>query len=300
MSNSTAQTRKGIYLYLLFTFSISTIFYTLLIHSGKLRGASGIYSIGLMWSPAVATLLTCTILKKDFTGLAWQWGKTRYQFWAWLTPLLYALFAYLFIWITGLGGFFNKEFIDQTTTSLGWSKLPYPILILLYFIILGIYRLPGSMSNALGEEIGWRGFLAPELYKLTNNYTRTSLISGGIWAIWHYPVLIFADYNNGAPAWYGLTCFTVMVVSMSFTFTWFRLKSNSLWTGVLLHASHNLFIQGFFTPITKDTGNSKYYIDEFGAVLAIVSVLLAIYFWRRRHELPQPDQLTLTLTTTHE
>jgi uncharacterized protein len=83
----------------------------------------------------------------------------------------------------------------------------------------------------------------------------------------------------------------VMVVSASFIFTWFRLKSNSLWTGVILHASHNLFIQAIFTPLTIDTGNTKYFYDEFGVVLPVISLILAIYFWSRRGEL-QPAALT--------
>ena len=76
-----------------------------------------------------------------------------------------------------------------------------------------------------------------------------------------------------------------MVISISFVFTWFRLKSNSLWTGVILHASHNLFIQSIFSPLTRDTGNTKYFIDEFGVVLPIVSICVAIFFWKKRSEL---------------
>lgn len=103
---------------------------------------------------------------------------------------------------------------------------------------------------ALGEEIGWRGFLVPELSK-TVSFTGTALISGVVWALWHYPILIFADYNAGTATWYALTCFTVMVVAISFVFAWLRLKSGSLWTGALLHASHNLYVQNIFTPLTK-------------------------------------------------
>jgi membrane protease YdiL (CAAX protease family) len=99
-----------------------------------------------------------------------------------------------------------------------------------------------------------------------NSFTVTALISGIVWSVWHYPILLFADYNAGMPAWYGLLCFTVMVVGMSFVFAWMRLKSGSLWTGVLLHASHNLFIQDFFDPITPDTSPTKYVIGEFGCV----------------------------------
>jgi membrane protease YdiL (CAAX protease family) len=97
-------------------------------------------------------------------------------------------------------------------------------------------------------------------------------------------VLLFADYNAGTAPWYSLLCFTVMVLGISFLFAWMRLKSGSLWTGVLLHASHNLFIQSFFDRITADTGHTRYIIGEFGAGLAIAAVCLALYFWWRRDE----------------
>jgi hypothetical protein len=61
-----------------------------------------------------------------------------------------------------------------------------------------------------------------------------------------------------------------------------RLRSGSLWTGAFLHASHNLFIQGFFTPLTTDTGPTEYVIDEFGCALALTALLVAVVFWRRR------------------
>jgi len=117
------------------------------------------------------------------------------------------------------------------------------------------------------------------------SYTGTSLTIGLIWAVWHFPLLIFGHYNNGTPAWYGLTCFTVAVVSISFIMTWYRVKSGSLWTSVMLHASHNLFIQSFFSPITQTNSRTAWYFDEFGAVIPVTTMLFAIYFWMRRKEL---------------
>ena len=140
---------------------------------------------------------------------------------------------------------------------------------LVYVLLMGTYGLVGSTARALGEEIGWRGFLVPELSK-TMRFTSAALISGIIWACWHYPILIWGDYNSGTPSWYGLTCFTVMVIAISFVFAWMRLKSGSLWTGAMLHASHNLFVQAIFTPLTRNTGKTAWYIDEFGAVLPAV------------------------------
>ena len=80
-----------------------------------------------------------------------------------------------------------------------------------------------------------------------------------------------------------------MLIAISFVFAWIRLKSGSLWTAALLHASHNLYIQDIFTPLTRNTGKTAWFIDEFGAVLPAVALAFAIYFWRRRNELESGD-----------
>jgi hypothetical protein len=53
-----------------------------------------------------------------------------------------------------------------------------------------------------------------------------------------------------------LPLFAVSTYLITFPLTWFRIKSNSLWTAVLLHASHNRFIQDIFTPLNQDTGDT--------------------------------------------
>ena len=125
----------------------------------------------------------------------------------------------------------------------------------------------------------------PELARVTT-FTRTALIAGAAWAAYHYPLILFANYNSSTPTWFALIVFTWMVVASSFVYAWLRLKSGSVWTGVILHASHNLFIQEIFDPLTTDTGFTKYVTTEFGVGLALGYTVLAIYFWRRRGELP--------------
>jgi membrane protease YdiL (CAAX protease family) len=240
--------------------------------------------MGLMWCPGISALITMKILKRNISDLGWKWGKTKYQFWSYLIPIIYALIAYLVIWVFGWGGFYNKEFVNTLTESFGLGPIGSGFTIALYVILFGIFGTIRSMASALGEEIGWRGFLVPELYK-KYGFTKTSLISGVIWGIWHLPILLFADYNSGTPSWYAMSCFMVLIVSISFIYTWFRIKSGSLWTAVILHATHNLFIQGIFTPLTADTGNTAYYIDEFGIVLPIVTIGFAFYYWNKRKAL---------------
>jgi len=285
MQQPVSQSQKAIAIFLLITFGLSSIYYFLMIHIGKIGAGGGLYVTGLMWSPALSAFITCKILKRKISDLGWSWNKQGYLLWCYLIPLIYAIVSYLIIWITGWGGFYNADFVTATAKSFGWDGLPNGAVIALYFVFLATIGMVRNLSTALGEEIGWRGFLVPEVFKANTSYTKTSLIVGIIWSLWHFPILIFADYNSGTPVWYGLTCFTVMVVSSSFIYTWFRLKTGSLWTGALLHASHNLFIQRFFTPLTKDTGHTKYFIDEFGAVLPVISLIVGIYFWSRRGEL---------------
>jgi membrane protease YdiL (CAAX protease family) len=281
---SVSQSKKAIGIYLLFTLMLSAIVWVATLHAGDTGRIGGrIFGYGIMWCPALATCITCKILKIKISSLSWQWGNPKYQLWAYLIPLIYAFISYLIIWGTGWGGFYDKTFVTKAAHELGLGNLPHGVFIAVFFIIEGVIGMFGSMSTALGEEIGWRGFLVPQLSNITS-YTKTSLISGVIWAAWHFPLLVFGNYNNGTPAWFGFSCFTVMVISMSFVFTWFRLKSNSLWTGVMLHASHNLFIQAFFTPITTNTGRTPYFIDEFGAVVPAVTLIFAVYFWSRRKE----------------
>lgn len=132
----------------------------------------------------------------------------------------------------------------------------------------------------VGEEIGWRGLLVPELAKMTS-FTKTALISGIVWAAWHMPGIFLADYNSsGTPAVYAAACFAVMIIAISFPFAWLTLKSGSLWPAVLLHASHNLFVMAIFERVTSDTSITPYITGEFGVGLALTSLVVAYVFWR--------------------
>jgi uncharacterized protein len=280
-----ASSRVQVMQYVLFVFLFSSLFYFFILKSGGLGHGLGMYVLGLMYCPALAGMVTLRLNGRSISELGWKWGETKYQIQSWYIPLLYAGIAYGIVWILGLGGFGNPQTADAIVQQIhlggpAWLNLTIGIL------LTGIYGLIRSTASALGEEIGWRGFLVPELSR-TFSFTMTALISGVIWSLWHYPELIFADYKGATPTWYSLTCFTVMVIAISFVFAWMRLKSGSLWTGAILHGSHNLYVQALFTPFTKDTGKTAWYIDEFGAVLPLVAICFAFYFWSRRRELPQ-------------
>jgi hypothetical protein len=48
------------------------------------------------------------------------------------------------------------------------------------------------------------------------------------------------------------------LIAISFAQAWMRLKTGSIWPPIFLHASHNLWKQSVFTPLTTDTRLSQF------------------------------------------
>lgn len=278
------KTEKKIAVFLGITLAVSCLFYYLIISSGTLKANGGLYVLLLMWTPGVAGIITQLIFEHTLKGMGWKPGKFKYLALAYIIPVLYCLVVYGLTWISGLGIFPSPQFVKDLAVS--YPGLSGSTGLLAFTGIMATLGVITSLLSALGEEIGWRGLLVPEMAKIMP-YTRVSLISGAIWALWHMPLIFFADYQlPGVPVWYGALMFLIMVIGISFVFAWLRLRSGSLWTAALLHASHNLFVQAVFTPMTGQNAVTPYIIDEFGCGLAIAIAVTAFLFWRKRNSLP--------------
>jgi uncharacterized protein len=68
--------------------------------------------------------------------------------------------------------------------------------IALYFVFAATITVVRGCATVLGEEIGWRGFLVPELAK-RHGFAVTAIISGLVWAVWHYPIFLLANGYSG-------------------------------------------------------------------------------------------------------
>jgi membrane protease YdiL (CAAX protease family) len=233
----------------------------------------------LMWSPGFAAIVTSLIFRHNLKGFGWLPGKPIWLLVGYLIPIAYALVAYAFVWISGLGGFPNPDFLQHVQKSFPQSTATMSVV--QYLVNLMLITFIPNMLKPLGEEIGWRGFLVPELTK-TLSYTKTSLIIGIIWALWHYPAILCTNYNIGTPGWFAIPCFTATVISASFITAWLRLRSKSLWPCVIWHSSHNCIIQAFFTPITIDRTYTKFFIDEFGITMVVTITIAAYLCWRNK------------------
>jgi uncharacterized protein len=279
MTEPAARVWKKIAVFYSLTLLFSNFFNAFVLLGGRMDAGNLLFVTGTMWSPGLAALATKKIFREPIAELPWKWGGARYAWLAYLIPLAYALPVYLVAWLTPLGGFLPADFLKGIAAQFGWSKFPQPVALILFVLFTATLGLVAKTSRALGEEIGWRGFLVPELSKVVG-FTGVSLISGLMWAVYHFPALIFGDYNKGAPAWYSVICFTLMVVADSFILAWLTLRSKSLWPAAIFHGSHNLFIQSILTPLTRDTGRTNYFIDEFGIGLVITIGIAALLIAR--------------------
>jgi membrane protease YdiL (CAAX protease family) len=256
---------------------LSLPFYWYVMHIGHMN----LSVLGLMWCPGVAGIASTLIFRRSFGSLGWRWGGWGNIGLGFSIPLAYAAIAYSLIWGLGFGHVPNPNILARVAAMVNRPGAGTAELILWLALISGVFEtFTLGLIGALGEEIGWRGFLVPTL-NVKYGWVKTSLISGVIWSLWHWPLILAGPYHGSAPAIYSMSCFTVLVIAISFIFSWLRLRSDSVWPCALLHSSHNAWIQSFFTPLTIETPRTKWWIDEFGAMLAIVAVIwAAVLIWR--------------------
>lgn len=249
-----------------------------------IRGSLNLILVtGIMWSPGLAAILTCLILKRPLASMPWAWGQWRWIWLAWALPIGYGLAIYAPVWSLALGGsgFGNAETLADWSRQLTGSADFTIAGTALYIVILGTVGLVGTASRALGEEIGWRGFMIWEMRKIMP-FWAVGLLSGLIWSVWHWPGVLLADYNAGEGNFVlQMTLFTLAILPMGVIYAYITFRSHSLWPAVILHASHNLIIQQIYTPLTIRGEGTHFYIDEFGVLLPVVTVILAIYFYVR-------------------
>ena len=274
--------QKRIYIYI-----ILLIIFTGIVHAiTAFTKNKNMASMLIMWTPGLAALLVSLFAKRSLKLIGWKLSVKWISI-GWIFPVVYATVAYSAIWILGLGGVPNPTFLERARLTLGMESGSDSLVIISAFFYITIVNLLPSAFMALGEEIGWRGFLVPELSEWVG-LKKAGLISGIIWGTWHLPGILFGNYGRTeTPLWFRLTCFTILVISTAVLLAWLRMKSGSIWPVVIFHATHNGVIQMFFNRITADTGKTTWFTGEFGFALVPVLVLTSILVYKNMSGQPE-------------
>ena len=235
--------------------------------------AGGALKNFIMLAPGIAALLATALTDRNWKAFGWRlpW---KFVVLAWLIPILYAALAYGFIWLLGLGDVPNPLFIERAKFTLGMESNSVPLVIAAAFAYISLFMLLPATVFALGEELGWRGLLFPEMNR-SMSFLKAAVFSSLVWGAWHLPGMLFDQYGAGAtPFAYRLAMFLLLVVFTGTIMAWIWSRSQSIVAVAVFHASHNVVIQMFFDRITLDTEHTAYFKGEFGLGLALASLLL--------------------------
>ena len=148
------------------------------------------------------------------------------------------------------------------------EQVNLPRFLLLFFLM-------ALLDGPLGEEIGWRGVMLPQLLETFRPLT-ASLMVGVVWYAWHLP--LYASEGRSMTGWwhvdYALTCVTLSII-----FTWFFLKSNgSTFLAIYLHNCSNYFTFVRFKLFVK-TGDSPVPRIAYLVVLLAIAIAAVIALW---------------------
>ncbi len=225
-----------------------------------------------MFIPALVTLIMLFLVTKD--GLkkeSWKQIGLGIN----LKFLIYAFFIPFVVLI--LSYFIATKINSGYFLGLPDGKELKPINSLFFILMMAALQ---TITVSLGEELGWRGYLLPKLLNLTSNKLSAYLITGMVWAIWHFPVIFIAkSYNTEGNLFYTTSLFVVVVLVVSIIIGELKMKSKSIWTASLFHSAHNT-VWGFLTPLFVTTGPIIYLTGESGFItIALYSLVAFLLLW---------------------
>lgn len=273
LSSPTTDPKKTVITFIALTFALSSIFWyfssrTPLVADNATRIL--LYTAGAMWCPAFAAVITRLYYQRHLKGFGFGIGKPIWLLVGILLPIAAGLIMFGSAWISGVAPFDPQG----AARILAIGFIP-SILIAIAF----------NCFLAAGEELGWRGFLVPELARF-QTFTPLALLSAAIWTVWHFPLMIFGSYHGAGSLAFSLAVFIPSVMGSGLIIAWLRIISGSVWPAVLFHGFWNYFVQQFYPVLTQTTGAGEMMLGEFGWFVALIYVILAPIFWYYRNKLP--------------
>ena len=205
-------------------------------------------SIVVMWVPALAVFILGKITNQP-SGIKSKLVvklKSNWRFYLlaiWLPAVISFLGAGLYFLVFPSNFSLGFESIQAILQEKGVLQSPIPLSSVVLIQILASLTYAPFLNSlfALGEEIGWRGYLYPAL-RGRFSLVQTHVLVGLIWSLWHLPINL-QGYN------YGLTYFAYPVLgivamflfcfSIGILLSWLMEKTGSIWASALFHGAIN-------------------------------------------------------------
>lgn len=208
--------------------------------------------LGGMWYQGLVALcmfmpmLGVFVSQGGLRGVRWApqvRGHGRWYLIAWLGPaVLTILCAALYFLV--FPERFDPAMGYMTAQIPEGTELPFslPVLTAIQLMQTVTYAPFLNAFLAAGEEIGWRGYMTPYLTERLGRRPGL-LLSGVLWAVWHWPLILLAGYEYGtgyfgAP-YTGMLLMCVGCTAIGTLLTLLYEKTGSIWAPSLAHGAVN-------------------------------------------------------------
>ena len=285
--------------YLLWTFGLAYLVQFgaayLWIHVNRTAGQ--LVTAAMMFVPALGVFLA----GGDLKGIGWKPGirKNLKTFLAaWFLPAVFTAIGALLYFLLFPSHFdLSGEYLvagagEEVLKQMEAEGVSYPMYALIGAIAAVTYAPLINVFVALGEEIGWRGFLYPQL-KARFGRQKGWILGGVIWGAWHWPLIWLIGYEYGAAAgnsagyfgfpFTGMVLFCLITPAWGILHDWLYEKSGTIWAPSVFHGAINAAATIPLSVCLTDTGSARLLGPAPMGILAGVPFLIAaaVLFLRR-------------------
>jgi uncharacterized protein len=198
-----------------------------------------------MWIPGIAGIVAARYLKVRLLGT--KRSQIRFLALAVIAPVGVCGIILGALWLSGL------ETLQIDLREIGVSSVSSLAFGFLF-----------SVLGALGEELGWRGFLAPLLARRLG-FTVLVWCSWLPWFLFYLWLFFLAGaYSQSV---FGLQVLTIgtLLFGLNVLLVWLRMRTASLWPPLLFHAVHNFLV---FNPVMLTQSHRPWLTGDWGLVIA--------------------------------
>jgi len=228
-----------------------------------------------MWAPSLGRVVAIRTVDRGFVSplpLS-RWGTTATQVIVWPIAVPLAVYgaAYAIAWTLGIA--------HWSPGGGRWTTGPQvAVNLVVNLVVLGVF----GTFTAMGEEIGWRGYLQPRL-----DAARVHRSVAIVWLCqlaYHAPLMAGAGYVNAGNFFITLALFASADLPLAFLWARESYRAGSLWPAVFFHSVHNAVSQWLF-PRFFAGGDNELWLGESGIlpVACYVAFGIALFLWTRRH-----------------
>lgn len=213
------------------------------------------FPVIFMGTPALSVFLTRRITgdKSVIAYSAKVWKNKKAALFSMFVPTVFILVgAVLFYLIFPNDLDYSGDYIIQTFGSSGAPSeisftVPSLLIIGMVVCIISAFCVP-SWFIALGEDIGWQGYLLPMLCKKMTT-RQAVLLNGILWGVAHAPLIYFGmnfGLNYAGAPYSGIAMMTLFCMTIGVYMSYVTLKTNNCMYASIIHGSVNIIGE---TPI---------------------------------------------------